>query len=189
MNFKRDILLIDEETTGLDPERHEIIQLAAVLLDRRTLEEKAAFSSYISPRHWDRRQAEAMAVNRITKGRLKGAPSLVSAIREFDRRFDPQTLVLASYVSFNDMAFLKSAYRSCRLPWRFDHHVFDLWGLFYAYRAKGNRLKPSGRYFAGFGLESLKKEFAIRSGKLHDALTDCRVEAEVLRGVLGRLKP
>lgn len=188
MNFKRDILLIDEETTGLDPERHEIIQLAAVLLDRRTLEEKGTFSSYVSPRRWERRQTEAMAINRITRDRLKGAPSLESVVREFDRRFDPRTLVLASYVSFNDIAFLKGAYRSCRLPWRFDHHVFDLWGLFYAYRALGDRLRPSGRYFAGFGLESLKKELGIRSGKLHDALTDCRVEAEVLRRVMGRLK-
>ena len=42
MNFERDILLIDTEFTGFDIDKHEIIQLAAVLLDKKTLKEKRA---------------------------------------------------------------------------------------------------------------------------------------------------
>ena len=40
MNFYKDILLIDLETTGLDAGRHEIVQIAAVLLDKKTLKER-----------------------------------------------------------------------------------------------------------------------------------------------------
>ena len=35
MNFKKDLLLIDLETTGLDAGKHEIIQIAAILLDKK----------------------------------------------------------------------------------------------------------------------------------------------------------
>ena len=41
MNFKRDILLIDTEFSGFDvPKKHDLLQIAAVLLDKKTLKEK-----------------------------------------------------------------------------------------------------------------------------------------------------
>ena len=35
MNFKKDILLIDTEFSGFDIDKHEILQLSAVLLDKK----------------------------------------------------------------------------------------------------------------------------------------------------------
>ena len=58
MDFKKDLLLIDLETTGLEAGRHEIIQVAAVLLDKKTLKEKEAFSSYVKPVNWQRRDKD-----------------------------------------------------------------------------------------------------------------------------------
>src|SRR4051812_14401979 len=37
--FNKDILLLDIESTGTDVTKHEIIQLAAILLDKKTLKE------------------------------------------------------------------------------------------------------------------------------------------------------
>ena len=63
-NFKKDILLIDCEFSGFDIQKHEILQLAGVLLDKRTLKEKKYFSSYIRPGLWKNRDRWDCAFNR-----------------------------------------------------------------------------------------------------------------------------
>lgn len=184
MDFKKDILLIDLETTGLDVEKHEIIQIAAVLLDRKTLIEKKFFNSYVKPTKWHARDLESMKVNGLTWEVLKNGAALREALKSFSGFCNPKKVILSSYVSFADKNFLLHAYKKHKIKWQFDYHVFDLWGLFYAKLAVKNKLKRT-RDFAGFGLESLLKDLKINiPGKHHDALYDCRLEAEVLRRLI-----
>lgn len=184
MNFKKDILLIDTEFSGFNDKKHELLQLAGVLLDKKTLKEKKVFSSFVRPTKWKHRNRESMAVNKITFDAVKDAPSLKEAIRLFDKTFG-HDVILAAYVGYNDKKFLMSAYKKAGVKFNFDYHYFDLWGLFYGYLAAKNKL-TSVKNFAGFGLEHLVKMFKIKvdESKLHDALQDCRVEAEVLRKVI-----
>lgn len=184
MNFKRDILLIDLEFSGFDLAKHEILQIAAVLLDKKTLKEKKVFSSFVRSTKWKTRDHASMAVNKITLGMLKGAAPLNEVIKEFDRVFG-HNVIQAAYVGFNDKRFLLDAYKKAGIKYQFDYHYFDLWSVFYAYLAKHNKLN-SKKDFAGFGLEHLIKTLKIKVDKnqLHDALVDCRVEAEVFRKVI-----
>lgn len=188
MNFKKDILLIDAEFSGFDIQKHEILQLAGILLDRKTLKEKKAFSSFVKPTKWKNRDRESMEVNKISFDMVKGAPTLQQVIKKFDKTFG-HNIILAAYVGYNDKRFLLEAYRKSKIKFPFDYHYFDLWGLFYAYLAEKNKLN-SKKDFAGFGLEYLIKMFKVKVDKneLHDALVDCRVEAEVLRKVILQMK-
>ena len=183
-DFKKDILLIDTEFSGFNIEKHELLQLAGVLLDRKTLKEKKVFSSFMRPTRWQHRDPECMAVNKISHAMVKDAPSLKQVINLFNKTFG-HDVILAAYVGYNDKRFLLDAYRKTKTKWQFDYHYFDLWGLFYGFLAKKNLLK-SKKDFAGFGLEYLIQRLKIKTNKsqLHDALVDCRVEAEVLRKVL-----
>lgn len=187
MNFNRDLLLIDLEFSGFDLQKHEILQIAAVLLDKKTLKEKKVFSSFVRPRKWKHRDLESMAVNKIAYNVVKDAPPLTEIITEFDRMFG-HNVMLAFYVGFNDKRFLLQAYQKANVKWQFDYHYFDLWPLFYAFLGKKTQLN-SKKDFAGFGLEYLIKMFKVKIEKkqLHDALVDCRVEAEVLRKVISKL--
>ncbi len=181
--FNRDLLLIDIETTGLDVNRHEIIQLAAVLLDRKTLKEKKSFVFYARPTKWRARDRESMAVNKIIWEMVKTAPSLKSVLRKFNRMFG-KNAIFSHYAGIMDITFMQRAYEKSRMRWPFDHHYFNIWGLFYTFLALKNKLK-SRKQFAGFGLEDCLKYFKIAvPGNLHDALVDCRMEAEVLRRVI-----
>ena len=45
--FPKDLLFIDFETTGSDPDQAKPLQIGALLLDKATLAEKAEFVSYI----------------------------------------------------------------------------------------------------------------------------------------------
>ncbi|MDE2311779.1 MAG: 3'-5' exonuclease [Patescibacteria group bacterium] len=182
MNFKKDILLIDLETTGLDSSRHEIIQLAAILLDKKSLAEKEVFCTYLKPTAWQRRDPKSMKINGITLKQVQGAPSLKEAIAGFEAAFG-RDVVLAYYGGPVDMDFLRAAYKKIKRPFLFDYHYFNLWGVFYAYLAAKNKLK-NGKKFTGFTLDDFMKEFKLTSSDRHDALEDCRLEAEILRRVI-----
>ncbi|MEE3166408.1 MAG: exonuclease domain-containing protein, partial [Chloroflexota bacterium] len=58
----------DLECTGLEPERHEIIQIARVVIDtvEKTIIPGLMTSEYILPTRWDQRDHEAMKVNELT---------------------------------------------------------------------------------------------------------------------------
>lgn len=184
--FNKDILLIDEENSGLDPQRHDIIQLAGVLLDRKTLKEKKHFNSYIKPKRWRNRNAESMAVSGITWDQLKNAPSLKTVLTQFNATFGAN-VTLAYYVGVSDINFLYAAYKQSGMRFPFDYHFFNIWGVMYAYLAKRNLLK-SKKDFGGFSLETMIKLFKLETPPLHDALVDCRVEAEIFRRVMKELK-
>src|SRR5258708_4023890 len=109
MNFKKDILLIDLETTGLDSSKHQIIQVAVVLLDGKTLKEKKALDVFVRPRHWSRRDLESMLVNKITWEQVKNAPSLKEAIKSLEAEFEPKKVIIAYYGGPVDMDFLRAA--------------------------------------------------------------------------------
>lgn len=188
MNFKRDILLIDTEFSGFDvPKKHDLLQIAAVLLDRKTLKEKKSFNTFIKPSKWKSRDMESMAVNKITWEMVKNAPNLKQAINKFNRAF-PHDVIQAFYVGYNDKRILMDAYKRANVTWPFDYHYFDLWALIYGYLAKHNKLK-SKKDFAGFGLEYLIKILNIKidTTQMHDALVDCRLEAEVFRKIVKSL--
>lgn len=187
MNFKRDILLIDTEFSGFDIQKHDLLQIAAVLLDSKTLKEKKSFNAYIKPRHWKTRDRASMAVNGITWEMVKDAEPLPEVIKKFTKHF-PHDVIQAFYVGYNDKRWLLEAYKVAKIPWPFDYHYLELWGLFYPFMALQKQLN-SKKDFAGFGLESMMKYLKIKpEGQLHDALTDCRIEAEVFRKVINKLK-
>ncbi len=184
MDFKKDLLVIDTEFSGFDLKKHDLLQLAAVLLDRKTLKEKAHFNSYIKPKHWRTRDKASMAVNKISWQQVKDAPSLEKVIKEFDQAFDADKVMLTSYVGFADKRYLLHAFSEAGVKFKFDYHYFDIWSFCYAHLARQGKLITK-KDFAGFGIESMLKMFKIKStGKMHDALADCRIEAEILRRVI-----
>lgn len=187
MDFKKDILLIDIEFTGLDLEKHEIIQLAAVLLDRKTLKEKKSFCKFIKPQKWAKRDPESMAVNGISWEMLKNAQSLKTVLNRFNKFVNPKNAVLSYYGGPADMDFLREAYKKAGLKWQFDYHYFNLWGLFYAFLAVKNKLKNKNKH-TGFMLDDLARKLKVKiSGFRHDALYDCRLEAEVFRKIIKKI--
>lgn len=207
MDFKKDLLLVDLETTGLDAQKHEIIQIAAILLDKKTLKEKEIFSSFVCPLRWKNRDPESMKVNGIKWEQLKNAPDLKTVLRALESIIETSRLalrtrsknivraksrtihniVLSYYGGPLDMDFMREAYRKTGLKWQFDYHYFNLWAFFYAFLASKNKLKNSKK-FTGFSLDDFMKEFKIKSNSRHDALEDCRIEAEVLRRIMQNLK-
>ncbi len=185
--FNKDILIIDIESTGLDYNKNEIIQLAGILLDKKTLKEKKRFESYIRPNNWSNHDPEAMAVNKISKETLKSAPSLKTVIDKFHKTFGTNVM-LSPYGTIMDTAMLRVAYKKVGRKYNYDYHVFDIWPLCYTYMAK-KRLLKNTRRFSGFSLNDVANHFKIKiPTNRHTALADCELQAAVLRKLTRALK-
>lgn len=185
--FHRDILIIDIEATGVDLQRHELIELGAVLLDKKTLKEKKSFESFVKPQHWGKRDPEAMAVNNITWQELKAAPTITTVLRKFKKTFGTNVMV-GNYGTILDTAMLRKSFREAHIIYPYDYHVFDIWPLCFLYMAKRKKLTNKQK-FSGFSLEDIATDLRIKVPEnRHSALADCRLEAEVLRKLVKRIK-
>ncbi len=184
--FNKDLLIVDVEATGADFSRYELIQLGAILLDKKTLIEKKSFESFVKPKRWEDREPEAMAVNNISWDELKKAPALKPTLQKFEQTFGTN-VIITPYGSILDTALLRMSYKASKMQYKFDYHVFDIWPLAYTYMAKHKLLTNKSR-FSGFSLEDTAKHFGIEllPGR-HTALADCRLEAAVLRKLLQEL--
>ncbi len=175
MPFSKDILIIDFEATGNDTENDVPVQLAAILLDKDTLEEKSFFNSFINA---DYEKIMPIVRSKITATPqdLEKAPDIASVATAFIEKFGFDYF-LSSWVTWLDMAMLQKTMDSIGVGTsRFDYHIIDLWPLAYVWLIKhGYKGKTNSQdMFEALGIER----------KIHDALGDCRMEADILRKIL-----
>jgi len=179
MNFIKDVLLIDFETTDIDPEKANPVQLAAILLDKDTLEEKRVFSSFIKQDLKDA-NPQALKINGITEQQLAYAPSQNEVIDMFVKKMGTDVL-LASWVQYLDRAMLFKMLKSAGLDsTMYDYyHYLDIWPVAYIHLAKQG-------YRGGVRSNDMFKfkSFGMPPRGTHDALEDCRFAAEILRKIL-----
>ena len=131
--------MLDIEATGINVTKHEIIQLAAVLLDKKTLKEKKSFNMFIKPKKWSGREQEAMDVNNISWEQLKKAPSLKTVLKKFDETFG-SNVIPTTYGGNLDIIFLPAAYREAKIKYPFEYHTFNMWPVCYTYMAMEKKL-------------------------------------------------
>lgn len=185
--FNKDLLMIDIESTGTDVTKHEIIQIAGLLLDKKTLKVKKTFSTYVKPENWKSRDPEAMAICNITWDQVKNAPSLKSVLQKFVKTFGSDSII-TTYGGNLDVIFLPAAFRKTKVKYPFEYHTFNMWPLCYTYMAQQKQLKNKSR-FVGFTLENIGDYLGVkRTTGRHDALGDCEYQAEILRKLFKKIK-
>jgi len=160
------LVFVDLETTGLDVERHGIIEIACIF-ETDGKREAAGLHSLVNPGEVEHTESAA-AVHNIPREAIDAAPPLLDVLRQFDSRCADGAIVSGWNTKF-DEAFLYRAYRQCGLPWRFDYHIFDVWSLY-------KRLQLIGTLPADLhlGLGTIARHFNIvRDGEdAHQAATD-----------------
>lgn len=172
----RRALIIDVETTGLDPTRHACVELGAILLDEK-FDVVWEYSSLLEPWPGAEFSAEALKVHRIRSEVSQDAEPLEKVVRAFHQRFDREAapLVVAGWNVWFDVSFLKVLYERTGLAWPFGHRFLDVQSIV--------------SFF--FGLREVSQAFAIEKclgeTQIHRALADARQTVQLLR-LMNRLR-
>ncbi len=172
----------DLECTGLDPERHEIIQVARVVIDTvdGQIIPDLTMSEYIQPTRWDQRDNVAMKVNGLTLGKLQAEGiSAKLALEDFGRGVNWNETVLAAWGADFETKFLQDAFRRIDRVVPFNFKVIDVRSLGHFPRAKLGFTE-----YLGLGESCDYYGVPFDSGKAHDALYDATKTAELALALL-----
>lgn len=172
---QQEFVALDLETTGLLPEKHEIVEIAAVRFTREKV--ISEFNELIKPIR--EIPEEATKINGITNADLESARSILEVLPIFLDYIENSILVIQN--SIFDLSFLMHASKMQRLDFP-NLPVFCTLQmtrkLFPAFK-KYNLVALRGR----FQIE--KKWYRTQKGEeFHEALDDTHATAEVLKNCL-----
>jgi oligoribonuclease (3'-5' exoribonuclease) len=174
---------MDCEFGGLDPELHDITEIAVILTDYRLAE--------LGVREWkvrarpERITAEAAAISGYDSAAWADAVPLRQALTELAALAPKgKTLVPAGQNVRMDVQFLERAYKNCGIAYPFDYHVIDLATLYYAFSLVAGETVPA------LSLRQAAMAAGLVDGAVpHRALADARLTLETFRYYVGRLSP
>lgn len=173
INNNMKIAVVDCETTGLDPSKHEIIEIGCVIFDDKTFEILDTVDLKVRPRHISTADPEAIKINGYTPEKWEGALRLGAAVHILMEKAD-DAMFCAHNVSF-DYSFI----RATGVLDSFDHHKVDLFSLAWA--------KIPHRKMPHWSLESICEYLGIKSEpKIHRAINGAMAGYEVYKKLMQR---
>ena len=168
----RDLAFIDCETTGLDPRRHEVIEIAVIRATPRTVQPIAELAVRVKPTRLADADPKALHINGYTPQGWQHGLSLRDALIAIGPQLEGA--VLAGHNVAFDREFLDAAWRSTGVPRPdLDHHTLDTASL-------ACPLLTSGKV-QSLSLRSLCTHFGIEHAEPHRALVDARASLEIAR--------
>ena len=172
MKFARDILFIDFETTGNNPDKDFPLQLSAVLLDKDNLLEKNYFNSYI--RHTFSQSSNDRIVQTlgIQKEIWMKSPGQKEVLEKFNKTFSYNVTIATHNIT--NILFLQDLHKRCKISYEYDYHIIELWTLGYLYLSKMNIKKIPTAETMGFYLK-------LQRQRENDSLANVRFLAEIFR--------
>jgi len=125
LDFKtRNIAITDLETTGLDPLKHEIIEIGLVLISQPELEIIETLDIKVKPEHIETATPEALQINGYRKEDWGNAVSLQDALSAYLKKATG-ALFCAYNIGF-DLPFIKQACVRTNIPLTLDQHCIDI---------------------------------------------------------------
>jgi DNA polymerase III epsilon subunit family exonuclease len=172
------MVAFDVETTGLDPDREELIEIAGIKFTfekkdgKLVTRELAQYSSLVKPGKLI--PEDATRVNNITNQMVENAPELKPTLMAFLRFCGLSSILVAHNASF-DAAFLGKAIRKHGLVMP-QHPIIDSLKFI-------RKIMPE---YASHRLSEIARKLgdqtgmALSKGELHRATYDCQVLKEVM---------
>ncbi len=161
-DFSGPFVVVDVETTGLNPLADEIIEIGAVRIENGR--EVAEFSTLIDPGR--ELPARIVEITGITSAMLAGQPRLMDVLPDF-RKFCEGAVLVAHNAPF-DMAFFRRAFQQAGMP--FGYPMLDTLAL-----SRNNYPQ-----FKSYKLGNICKQLGISLVNAHRAVHDARATSIML---------
>lgn len=172
---------IDTETTGLDAERHELIEVAGIvvqIIDPKNVETYKVVNEFeykIKPERIGDADPVALKINKYDPSNWGDAVSLKEAMTEISIKTEGAVLV-AHNVAFDSM-FLERAFRLTGVLNKMHYHRLDTISMAYAV-LHGNEDVDH------LSLRALCNHFGIVQNVQHEAMADVRATFELYKKLM-----
>lgn len=173
------LAFIDTETTGLDPDKHEILELACVLVRQVPQQGKGPklefieeFEYKIIPERLQDADPGALRVNGYTKEAWKDAIPLKEAMEKFAQRTRGAAFVAHNVVF--DIGFVEKAFERAGVRNLMHYQKIDTISFAYSKLFHDPRVEK-------FSLKFLCEYFNIKNENAHTALSDARATFELFK--------
>lgn len=168
------IAIIDIETTGLDPLKHEIIDIGAVIFDDQSMKSKE-FSFLVKPEHPETGSKEAYRINGYDKELWEDAKSLKEAMILLSKEVNDA--VFCAHNMIFDWSFLQEASKNTGIDLGFSHRKVDLFSVAWA--------KINHHTMDGWSLKKICERLLIEpEPAIHTGINGAKVEFEVYKKLM-----
>ncbi|MBI2465731.1 MAG: 3'-5' exonuclease [Candidatus Sungbacteria bacterium] len=169
---KRPLAITDVETTGLDYQLHEIIEIGLILADQKTLKILDEWSVKVKPRKIKTAAEAALKVAGYNKLDWLNAVTLKEAMEAYSKK--TKNAIFVAQNSFFDWSFLSEAFKQTGVEDHIDYHRVDLFTIGWSKAKELKRLKK-------FTLKEMCRYFNIEPEPVpHRAPNGARKAREIL---------
>ncbi|MFW5853029.1 MAG: exonuclease domain-containing protein [Patescibacteria group bacterium] len=176
---KYNLAFIDVETTGFDPNNHEIIEIGGVLTKPLSLdgglETITEFEYKIKPEKIEKAEPQALRVNGYNEAEWLFAPTLDQVMPEVAEKTAGAIMVAHNLVF--DWRFLNQAFIKTGIENKMHYAKLDTISVAFAKLFKDPVIDK-------FNLGSLNDYFGIKNEKAHTALADAKATLELYQKLM-----
>jgi len=184
MGLDKNLIIIDIETSGTNPDTASIIQLGAIRFDLENFKVDIdnCFDEYVIP-YTEEWTEESFKVHHISKETLLAKGWIIKDVLHLFKAWfnNPDNYYIAQWSCGFDVRFLQKAYEISGLKYPFSYRSFDIASFVRLYlfalgklKRKKNGLSECAKLL-GLNLESLS---------IHNALDDAKLTALVFAQVV-----
>lgn len=179
---KHNLAFIDLETTGFDPEKHEVIEIGGIIAKQIPMPGKGPrlevideFEFKIKPEHLETSSPEALRVNGYNDADWLFAPSLAEVMKIIQEK-TAGCIIVGQNVNF-DWSFLEASFKKCGLENKMHYHKLDLIPIAFAKTYHSND-------FDWYDLDTMARHYGVENPKAHTALADIKTTFEIYKKLL-----
>ncbi|KKN86913.1 hypothetical protein LCGC14_0264760 [marine sediment metagenome] len=174
-------VVTDLETLGLNPEKHDIIQIARVVMDvaSRSIVPHSEMVTYVKPSRWNSADREALDTHNISYETAMAGKLLPEALGLWCREIDWSQSVLAAWGIDFETRFLTKAFKATNRIIPFDYRTIDIRTLCHGFRAAFGATD-----YLSLADMCKEQDIMFEKDRGHDALYDAQKTAEAARAIL-----
>ena len=179
---KQKLAFVDTETTGLSPEKHEIIQIGCVVVEQNLgMDGKQVytiideFELKLKPEHIETAEKTALRINGYDEADWALAYTQKEGMQLFSNK-TKDAIMVGHNLPF-DYGFIAKAFAVTGVENKMHYHKLDTISIAFAKSKKRDDIDR-------FSLYSLAKIFGIENKNAHTALSDARATFELFKKLM-----
>jgi|SRR3989344_4074448 len=174
---KHKLAFIDIETTGTNPDKHEIIEIGCIIATQegREIKKVEEFDIKIKPTRIADADQAALRINKYNDEDWLFAVSIKQALTTLAEKTEG-AIVAGQNISF-DLCFLEPEYRRQGIKWGIQYYPIDTKSIAFQRFCDNDEIK-------NYSLRELCAYYGIQNENAHSALSDIRATFEVYKKLL-----